>query len=148
MDVVTLAIAKSYIEESLLGAGALVGKSVQISKIEPIIGGNRLTFTYSLDDGTPQNSILEVMNGQKGVSVVSAKINEDNNLILMLSNNESIDAGKIAINEKNINLENYYTKEQTDNKYVQVLELDNLIFKVIEENFVAISSDEINNIFN
>lgn len=148
MDNITLAAAKKYTKDSLLGAGALIGKSVQISKIEPIIGGNRITFTYTLDDGNQKNSVLEVMNGEQGISIISANIDEKNNLTFILSNNECISAGNITIDEGNINLENYYTKEQSDKKYVQLLELDNLVYKFIEQNFVAISSDEINNIFN
>ena len=50
--IIALKKAKSYIEESLLGAGALVGKNVIVSKIEPIVDGNRITFTYTLDNGT------------------------------------------------------------------------------------------------
>lgn len=147
IEINTLALAKKYISESLQGAGALVGKNVQISKIEPIIGGSRITFTYTLDDGTQRNSILEIMNGQQGTSVVSANIDKDNILTFTLSNNEILNAGKITITEHNIVLDNYYTKKQSDEKYVHVLELDNLVYKIIEENFIAVPNDKINNMF-
>ena len=93
------------------------GKNVQVSKIEPIIGGNRVTFTYTLDDGTPQNSYLEVMNGEKGVSVISAKIDDKGVLSFTLSNGEILIAGTITIDESKINLENYYTKSESDEKF-------------------------------
>lgn len=120
---------------------------MQVSKIEPIIGGNRVTFTYFLNDGTPQNSYLEVMNGEKGVSVTSSNIDDKGNLLFTLSNGETINAGKITIDASKINLENYYTKEQSEQKFIQLIELDNLIEKTIENNFTAVTSDEINDLF-
>ncbi len=147
MDILDIAIAKSYTKRSLQGAGALVGKNVQVSKIEPIIGGNKVTFTYTLDNGSQRNSYLEVMNGEKGDSVTSASIDEDGNLAFTLSNGKVLQAGKITIDSSQVNLENYYTKEQTDKKFVQLMELDNLILKTFNENFVAVSSEEINNLF-
>lgn len=150
MNIIDIAIAKSHTNSSLQGAGALKGqdgKNVQVSKIEPIVGGNRVTFTYTLDNGTPRNSYLEVMNGEKGDSVISASIDKDGQLSFTLSNGEVIQAGTITIDSDKINLENYYTKEQTDKKFVQLIELDNLILKTIDDNFVAVSSEEINNLF-
>lgn len=147
MDMRILALAKKYTDKSLLGAGAIVGKNVQVSKIEPIIGGNRVTFTYALDDGTQKNSFLDVMNGEKGDSVVSSNIDDDGNLSFVLSNGETINAGKITINSGQINLENYYTKDQVNDKFVQMMELDNLVEKIIGKNFVACTSEEINNLF-
>lgn len=147
INIQTLAAAKSYVKQSLQGAGAIVGKNVQVSKIEPIIGGNKVTFTYTLDDGTQRNSYLEVMNGEQGVSVVSANIDGEGNLLFGLSNNEILYAGKITIDSSKISLENYYTKEQSDKKFIQSIELDNLVLKTFNENFVAVSSEEIINLF-
>lgn len=147
IDIKTLAAAKTYTKESLAGAGALVGKSVQVSKIEPIIGGNRVTFTYTLDNGTQRNSYLDVMNGEQGVSVVSSNIDGDGNLSFILSNGEVLQAGTITIESSKINLENYYTKEQTDKKFVQTINLNHLVLKQIEEHFIAVTKEEINNLF-
>ena len=145
--IIALNKAKKYVNDTLQGAGAIVGKNVQVSKIEPIKGGNRVTFTYTLDNGTQKNSYLEVMNGEQGVSVVSASIDETSVLSFMLSNGKKITAGKITIDAGNVNLENYYTKEQTDKKFVQLIELDNLISKKIEETFEIATQEEIKNIF-
>ncbi len=146
-DTTSYILSKNFTSKTALGGGAVVGKNVQVSKIEPIIGGNRVTFTYTLDDGTQQNSYIEVMNGEKGDSVTSASIDENGNLSFILSNGEILQAGKIVIDSSKINLENYYTKEQTDEKFVQLIELDNLIEKAINENFIAVTSEEINNLF-
>lgn len=126
--IIALKKAKSYIEESLLGAGAIVGKNVVVSKIEPIVDGNRVTFTYTLDNGTQKNSYLDVMNGKQGISVVSAKVDNSGILSFKLSNDEIISAGKIMINMDNMNL-------------------DDLIAQKITENFVPITYEEINDMF-
>lgn len=66
IDFIALSAAKKYTEESILGGGAIVGKNVIISNIEPINGGNRITFLYTLDNGIEKTSTLDVMNGEKG----------------------------------------------------------------------------------
>lgn len=66
MDAVTYALCKKYIKDSMLGGGAVVGKNVTISSITPIDGGNRITFSYTLDDGTARTSSLDVMDGVDG----------------------------------------------------------------------------------
>lgn len=139
---------KKWVSNKLSDIKNDYGKNVQVSKIEPIIGGNRVTFTYTLDDGTPQNSYLEVMNGEKGVSVISAKLDDNGVLSFTLSNGESLIAGTITIDESKINLENYYTKSESDEKFVQMLALDNLIVQKIEEKFIAATNEEIENLFN
>lgn len=67
ISVETLAASKKFTSESLLGGGAVVGKNVTISSITPIDGGNRITFSYTLDDGTVKTSTLDVMNGVNGI---------------------------------------------------------------------------------
>ena len=64
LNILTLGSSKTYTRESLLGGGAVVGKNVTISSITPIEGGNRVTFSYTLDDGTVKTSSLAVMNGK------------------------------------------------------------------------------------
>lgn len=66
ISVETLVASKKFTSESLLGGGAVVGKNVTISSITPIDGGNRITFSYTLDDGIVKTSTLDVMNGVNG----------------------------------------------------------------------------------
>ena len=66
IDQMTLSVAKGYVKETVLGGGAVVGKNVTISSITPIDGGNRITFSYTLDNGTVKTSTLDVMNGVDG----------------------------------------------------------------------------------
>ena len=67
IDYLTLSAAKGYTDESLLGGGSLVGKNVTVSSITPIDGGNRATFSYTLDDGTVKISTMDVMDGKDGI---------------------------------------------------------------------------------
>ena len=73
MDIVTYALSKKYTKESLLGGGAVVGKNVTVSSITPIDGGNRVTFSYTLDDGTVKTSAMDVMDGNGIVKVEKIK---------------------------------------------------------------------------
>lgn len=67
MDLIGLKASKKYTEETVLGGGAVVGKNVTISSIVPIDGGNRVTFSYTLDNGTVKTSTMDVMNGKERV---------------------------------------------------------------------------------
>ena len=73
MDIVSYALSKKYTKESLLGGGAVVGKNVTVSSITPIDGGNRVTFSYTLDDGTVKTSAMDVMDGNGIVKVEKIK---------------------------------------------------------------------------
>lgn len=76
ISVETLAASKKFTSESLLGGGAVVGKNVTISSITPMDGGNRITFSYTLDDGTAKTSTLDVMNGINGTDGQKGKQGE------------------------------------------------------------------------
>ena len=73
MDLISYALSKKYTKESLLGGGAVVGKNVTVSSITPIDGGNRVTFSYTLDDGTVKTSAMDVMDGNGVVKVEKIK---------------------------------------------------------------------------
>lgn len=66
ISIETLVAAKKFTSETVLGGGAVVGKNVTISSITPIDGGNRITFSYTLDNGTIKTSTLDIMNGVDG----------------------------------------------------------------------------------
>ena len=66
MDALTLSVAKSYTNETVVGGGAIKGKNCTIQSISDITGGHRVTFKWYLDDGTEKTSTLDVMDGQDG----------------------------------------------------------------------------------
>lgn len=60
------ALAKGYTDETVIGGGALKGKNCTISSITEIEGGHRVTFSWTLDNGTTKSQTLDVMNGEDG----------------------------------------------------------------------------------
>ena len=66
LNILTLAMAKKYTDNSLAGAGAIAGKPCQIQSITPITGGNRVTFLWVDNNNVSHTSTLDVMNGLKG----------------------------------------------------------------------------------
>ena len=52
--------------------------------------------------------------GEQGVSVQSATIAAENELIITLSDGREISAGKITVSGEGISLENYYTKAEVE----------------------------------
>ena len=100
IDYLTLSAAKGYTDESLLGGGSLVGKNVTISSITPIDGGNRVTFSYTLDNGTVKTSTMDVMDGKDGIdgkSVTFITKDDDDNIIVTFSDGTTQNIGKLSV---------------------------------------------------
>lgn len=116
IDAKTLAAAKKYTKETVEGAGAIKGKNCVIDSIVPITGGNRVTFKWTLDNGTVQTGTMDVMDGTDGapgaqgpqgpygpagadgadgLGIKSVDINEENHLIITYDDNTTHDAGEI-----------------------------------------------------
>lgn len=94
LEILTLGSSKTYTRESLLGGGSVVGKNVTVSSINPIDGGNRVTFSYTLDDGTVKTSTMDVMDGVDGKDP-SITIGTNNNWFV-----NGVDTGVKAKGEK------------------------------------------------
>ena len=77
INIETLVAAKKFTSETVLGGGAVVGKNVTISSITPIEGGNRVTFSYTLDDGTVKTSTMDVMDGKDGIDGINGTNGKD-----------------------------------------------------------------------
>jgi hypothetical protein len=135
LSVLTLALARKYTRDTVLGGGALVGKNVIISSIVPIENGNRVTFSYTLDDGTPNTSTMDVMNGSGAAAIIKAEINDQKELVFTLSDGTILNAGTIS---SSIELDNYYTK----------IETENLIDNKINDNMTLAENSDIDALFN
>ena len=92
ISIETLVAAKKFTSETALGGGAVVGKNVTISSITPIEGGNRVTFSYTLDDGTVKTSTMDVMYGKDGVSVTGVSDKGNGKFTLLLSDGSETSA--------------------------------------------------------
>ncbi len=105
-DVEIIGLLKTYVNKTLVGGGALKGKNCTIDSIAPITGGNRVTFKWTLDDGTVETGHLDVMNGlngqdgedgKDGKGIRSVSVNAENHLIITYSDGTTTDAGQIEI---------------------------------------------------
>lgn len=103
LSIETLAVAKKYTDDSIAGGGALKGKNCVITSIESITGGHRVTFQWTLDNGTVQTDTMNVMDGadgqdgEDGKGIQSVSVNENNHLIITYSDGTTTDAGQIEI---------------------------------------------------
>lgn len=66
IDKKAYALANGYTDETVIGGGAIKGKNCTISKIEDIDGGHRITFGWTLDNGTTKSQTLDVKDGEQG----------------------------------------------------------------------------------
>ena len=70
IDKKAYALANGYTDETVIGGGAIKGKNCTISKIEDIDGGHRITFGWTLDNGTTKSQTLDVKDGVDGYTPV------------------------------------------------------------------------------
>lgn len=66
MDAITLALAKKYTEETVKGAGALKGANCTIESIEAVPEGNKVTFEWTLTDGSQKTDFIIIKDGVDG----------------------------------------------------------------------------------
>ena len=66
MDIETLALARSYVRQSLNGVGALKGNPCRIKKIEEFEEYNLVTFAWTDNTGVERTSVMKVKNGTTG----------------------------------------------------------------------------------
>ena len=102
-----LALSKKYTDNSIAGGGAIKGKNCIVSDISPITGGNRVTFQWTLDNGTVQTGTMDVMNGEQGEQgetgetgrgIAHASVDaETEHLIITYDDGTIEDAGKITV---------------------------------------------------
>lgn len=59
-------LARAYTNKAIEGGGSLKGAACQIKSIEPITGGNRVTFEWEDNQGVVSTDTMDVMNGQNG----------------------------------------------------------------------------------
>ena len=77
-------MSTKYTDNSLAGGGAVRGKNCQIKSKEAIEGGTRVTFAWYLDNGTEQNTVMDVMNGgpgEQGVGITEMDV--DGNVLII-----------------------------------------------------------------
>lgn len=93
----TYAKSKGYTDETVVGGGAIKGKNCTIESITPITGGNRVTFKWTLDDGTVQTDTMDVMDGEDGKGIKRVYVNEEDHLIIVYDDDTTSDAGEVIV---------------------------------------------------
>ena len=96
MDVVTYALAQTYVKKTADALGAVKGAPCKIKGIEETAGGNIVTFEWKGDSGATQQRTMLVKDGLQGVSIVSAEVTAQGHLILTLSDGGEIDCGVVT----------------------------------------------------
>ncbi len=79
---------KRYTEETAEEIGALKGASAQIQSIQPITGGNRITFEWVNSAGATRTSTLDVMDGTDGedaVQIADIRANASNQILVEMA---------------------------------------------------------------
>lgn len=101
-----LGIATGYTDEVVAGGGAIKGKNCVIASITDIAAtsetpaGKRVTFQWTLDDGTTQTGTMDVFNGQDGTDgegIDRMYINASGHLIVVYDDGTEEDCGEITI---------------------------------------------------
>lgn len=82
---ISLALAKKYVQDSLVGAGALKGSPCTIKSVTAITGGNRITFSWLDTSNVEHTQTLDVMNGTNTTAIDDTET----------SNNKTWSSGKI-----------------------------------------------------
>lgn len=96
MDVVTYALAQTYVKKTADALGAVKGAPCKIKNIEETAGGNIVTFEWKGDSGATQQRTMLVKDGLQGVSIVGAEVTAQGHLILTLSDDTALDCGVIT----------------------------------------------------
>ena len=91
MDAATYALCKKYVNNSLIGIGALKGAPCEVDTVVKTGGITTVTLKWEDTAGGIHNESFDILDG---TSVTSATINSSGNLIITLSNGISIDCGK------------------------------------------------------
>lgn len=91
-------LSRKYTEMTAIGLGAVKGKNAVLEKVEPVEGGQALTFRWTGDDGTVQRRTISISDG---VGVEDIKI-ENEHLIFYLSDGSIVDAGELEITNTSI----------------------------------------------
>lgn len=98
MDIATLAAAKRYTNETVIGMGALKGAPCTVKSVTPVTGGNEVILSWTATDGSVTENSFVV---KDGVSVVGVSIDTTtNSLIVELSDGSIKNAGVLPKGEK------------------------------------------------
>jgi hypothetical protein len=93
--IIAYILSKKYTNDTVIGMGAIKGAACQVQSINKV--GKTTTVTLKWEDNTGgiHTQPFEIEDGADGISVSNATINASGNLILTLSDGNTIDCGKV-----------------------------------------------------
>ena len=121
LSIQTLAMAKKYTNESLIGAGALKGAPCTIKNIEKEDGVSKVTFEWTATDDTKRTSEMSIADG---ATISKVEVNEKNELIVTLSDNTSLNGGSIKTIKGNPGFSPKITENKENNENVYKLDIE------------------------
>lgn len=121
LSIQTLAMAKKYTNESLIGVGALKGAPCTIKNIEKEDGVSKVTFEWTAADDTKRTSEMSVADG---ATISKVEVNEKNELIVTLSDNTSLNGGSIKTIKGNPGFSPKITESKENNENVYKLDIE------------------------
>jgi len=89
---VAYALLRKYVNDTLVGMGALKGAPCEVQSIDKVDGTTTVTLKWTDTTGTDHTQSFDI---EDGISIVSVEVNTAGNLIIELSDGTSIDCGKI-----------------------------------------------------
>ena len=92
MDIQTYAILKKYINNSLIGIGALKGAPCEVDSISKTDLTTTITLKWTDTTGTDHFDSFDI---EDGVGVAGASIDDNGNLKILLTDGTEIDCGKV-----------------------------------------------------
>lgn len=135
---IAYALSKQYVASTADSLGSLKGAPCTIKSQIETDDSYIITFEWTGTSGTKETSQLTIKkpkDGISGISITNVTISATNHLICTMSDGSKINAGEITIDSSKLNLDNYYTKNKSDELYIR------------KDDIEAITSDEIKALF-
>lgn len=111
IDIVTYALSKKYTDKTAEGLGVLKGADCTVKSITENEGNITVTFEWTGTGGTKETSVMTVPKGENGVSVSNAYIDENQELIIELSDGTEKNAGQLPVMKNTVDTELSDTSE-------------------------------------
>ena len=113
-DLEILGMSYGYTDETVLGGGAIKGKNCTIKSISEITGGHRVTFEWTLDDGTVQTQTMDVMDGEGASSYAGKNVVHFGDSIVDLYGVAEKSAEKLGYNLTNVGFQSTALTDKSD----------------------------------
>lgn len=136
-------LSRKFVENTAIGLGAVRGKNCTISSIVEEDNKSVVTFRWTGDDGTVQNSVMNVKNG---ISITDVSIDETTNVLTCtFSDGTTQEAGKVNVTTTANKIEYVTTKDSSVDNVKEAL--DKLFAKgLVDYEYTTASDASVTNV--